>query len=189
MISELLISFLIIAGIVTIFGFESEHYIGILVGLSAALFAALFTVINGKLITGISSFRITKFEMLGGSLVLFIILLINGKIDTQFFIVPTDDWIYLLILGLICTTAAFMVSVWVMKFITPFTVSLSITMEPVYTIIIVLIIDYIRGTQEEHMSVGFYVGTIMIISAIITNAYLKKLARKRKQAEKTAESS
>ncbi|MEX1002235.1 MAG: DMT family transporter [Crocinitomicaceae bacterium] len=179
MFSELFISFAIIAGIITIFGFESEYYLGIITGLLAAFFAALFTVINGNLIHGISSFRITKYEMLGGTLTLFIILLVSGKVNSSILEVQPMDWLYLLLLGLVCTTAAFMVSVWVMKFISPFTVSLSITMEPIYTIILVLLIDYYRGTNQEKMSAGFYVGTLLIIGSIFVNAYLKKRARKK----------
>ncbi|MBD3638052.1 MAG: DMT family transporter [Crocinitomicaceae bacterium] len=184
LVSELILSFAIIAGIVIIFGFETKYYIGIISGLIAAFLAALFTVINGKLITQISSFKITKYEMLGGCLVLFIILICTNKINAASFNLPMMDWIYLLILGVICTSVAFMVSVWVMKYVTPFTVSMSVNMEPIYTILIVLLIGVFNGSQKEVMSRGFYVGALIIIASIFANAYIKKRINRRvKQKE------
>lgn len=184
LISELLLSFCIIGGILIIFGFESQYYWGICFGLLAALFAALFTVINGRFITTISSFNITKYEMLGGSLTLFVILLFSGKVDSNLFTVPALDWVYLIILGIVCTTMAFMVSVWVMKHVTPFTVSMSVNMEPIYTIIIALIIAMYRGSDKEQMSTGFYVGGSVILLSIFTNAYLKKRSKSKIAKEK-----
>jgi drug/metabolite transporter (DMT)-like permease len=72
-----------------------------------------------------------------------------------------------------------MVSVWIMKFVTPFTVSLSINMEPIYAILIALIISYATGKTPEKMSIGFYIGTVIIIGAIFVNAFLKKKRKKR----------
>ena len=83
------------------------------------------------------------------------------------------DWVYLFILAIICTSFAFIISIWVMKVVTPFTVSISVNMEPVYTIIIALIIDWQMGTDKEKMSEGFYLGGAIIILSILIHAYLK----------------
>lgn len=182
-ISELILSFAIIAGILVIFGFESQYSEGIIYGLLSAFFAALFTVINGRLIKNISSFKITKYEMLGGASTLFVILLISGKVDSHLFEVPSMDWVYLIVLGIVCTTVAFMVSVWVMKFVTPFTVSMSVNMEPIYTIIIALLIAGARGSDKEQMSPWFYLGGGIILLSIFANGYIKK----RKKSLKTDE--
>lgn len=179
LLSELILSLCIIGGILIIFGFESHFYVGICFGLLSAFFAASFTVINGKLIGKISSFKITKYEMLGGTVTLFIILLFSGKVDAELFSVSQIDWIYLGILGLVCTTMAFMVSVWVMKYVTPFTVSMSVNMEPIYTIIIALCIALYRGSDKEQMTGGFYLGGSIILISIFANAYLKKRAKTR----------
>lgn len=122
--------------------------------------------------------------MLGGSLTLFVILLFSGKVDSNLFTVPALDWVYLIILGIVCTTMAFMVSVWVMKHVTPFTVSMSVNMEPIYTIIIALIIAMYRGSDKEQMSTGFYVGGSVILLSIFTNAYLKKRSKSKIAKEK-----
>ena len=176
LLSEFILSFAIIGGIATIIGFESHYYMGILFGLISAFLAALFTVINGKFTNRLPSFSITKYEMLGGFLILTIIMAIRGQIEPGLFTISAVDWTYLLILGIVCTTFAFMVSVWIMKFITPFTVSMSVNMEPIYAIIIAVIIDSVKGTHKEEMSSGFYFGAGLILLSIFVNAYLKKRA-------------
>ena len=172
--SEFILGLTIIVGIAIIFGFEGQYYKGIFFGLTAAFLAALFTVLNGQLITKISSFSITKYEMLGALIMLSGVLFFSNQLEMRMFSIERFDWICLTSLGVVCTTIAFMVSVWVMKFVTPFTVSMSINMEPIYAIIIALIIDHYNGTTKEQMTSGFYFGAIIIITSIFLNGYLKK---------------
>jgi drug/metabolite transporter (DMT)-like permease len=169
-VSEIIISLCILSGIIIIFGFEFDYKLGIISGLISAFLAALFTVINGRLIKKMPSFKITKYEMMGAFSISAFALLLNGEIDSDLFNISTKNWTYLFILGVICTTLAFLVSVWVMKFVSPFTVSISINMEPIYTIIIALIFI----PSQDSMSFGFYLGGAIIIGSIFTNAYLKK---------------
>jgi len=131
-------------------------------------------VLNGKHIRTMPSFQITKYEMLGGFMTMAIILAGTNALDQNLFIISTRDWGFLLILGLVCTTAAFLISVWLMKFLTPFTVSMGLNMEPIYAILIALVLDYSRGESTENMSAGFYAGTCIIIGAIFINGYMKK---------------
>lgn len=174
-LSEIVISIFILIGIVIIFGFEIQYVTGIIFGLVSAFLAALFSVLNGKLIKTTSPFSITKYEMLGAVLVSFGIVSFNNEVNVSLFEATNKDWIMLVILGIVCTTVAFMLSVWVMKFLSPFTVSISINMEPIYTIVIAIILNPLK----EQMSVGFYAGGLIIITAIFTNAYLKKIKRKK----------
>ncbi|MFT4601325.1 MAG: drug/metabolite transporter (DMT)-like permease [Arenicella sp.] len=181
-LSEVLLSFAIMIGIVIIFGFETQYAKGIGYGLLSAFFAAFFTVANGRFIKRTSSFKITKFEMLGGFLTLLFILGISGQINSDIISdVRRSDWAYLTILGVVCTTIAFMISVWVMKHVTPFTVSMSINMEPIYTIILALVIAGMRGSTKENMSPGFYGGGLIIIASIFINAYIKKISNSKKK--------
>jgi drug/metabolite transporter (DMT)-like permease len=174
LVSEFILSGAIVAGIAVIIGFEPGYVPGILVGLTSAFLASLFNVLNGKHIRTMPSFQITKYEMLGGFITLALILGVTGDLNTETFNISKSDWIYLLILGLVCTTAAFLVSVWLMKFLSPFTVSMGINMEPIYAIMIALLLDFYRGDDGEKMTFGFYIGTIIIIGSIFFNAYLKK---------------
>jgi drug/metabolite transporter (DMT)-like permease len=168
--SEVVLSVFIMIGIIIIFGFEFEYVLGIITGLTSAFLAALFTVLNGKLIRKTPSFYITKYEMFGALLVSFLLIILTGELNENLVNITIKDITLLLVLGLICTSVAFLVSVWVMKHLTPFTVSLSVNMEPVYTIIIAVLLF----PEKEKMSIEFYIGGIIIIGAIILNALLKK---------------
>ncbi len=178
-VSELILSVVTIVGIIAIFGFEYHYYLGIIYGLICALLSAVFTVLNGQLIKETSPLHITLYEMLGATLTMAIIIAIMGGYHTDMLVGSFMDWGFLLILGIVCTVGAFMASVWIMNYVTPFTVSISLNMEPIYTIIIALIIDYALGTSKEQMSVGFYIGASIIIVAIFTNAYLKNREQKK----------
>lgn len=172
--SEIFLSLAIVVGIMLIIGFEPSYTLGIAIGLISAFLASLFNVLNGKFIKTMPSFEITKYEMLGGFITMSAILWWSGEIDSGLFIVSSSDWIFLTILGVVCTTGAFLVSVWLMKFLSPFTVSMGLNMEPIYAILIALSLDFFRGESSEQMSIGFYFGTIIILGSIFLNAYLKK---------------
>ena len=178
--SELILSLFIIAGIIIIFGFEASYSTGIIVGITSAFLASTFTVINGKMVEKIPSFKITLYEMLGGALTLMCILIFNNKMTLEGLEVTSLDWVYLLILGILCTTVAFLVSVWVMKYLTPFTVSMSLNLEPIYTIILALVIGYFTDSSKEVMSIEFYLGGGMILVAIFVNSFLKRKKAKKK---------
>jgi len=107
--------------------------------------------------------------------------LFSGKIDAIHFNLGLTNWIYLLILAVICTAFAFVASVEVMKELTPFTVSLSINLEPIYGIILA----FIFFGEEEKMSAGFYLGTALILASIFTNVIVKR--RQRRKAKRAAE--
>ncbi len=56
-----------------------------------------------------------------------------------------------------------------MKYISPFTVVLSYNLEPVYGIILALIIF----GEKEQMSIQFYAGAAIIFSSVLLNGILK----------------
>lgn len=176
-ISEILLGLLVVAGLYLIFRFEGEYLSGILTALLSAFLAACFQVINGRLVKGNSPFRITFLEMLGGFLAISVYLAVTGKLTSTAWNLPAMDWIYLLILGSVCTAYAFIESVAVMRELSPFTVLLSINLEPVYGIVLALIIF----GSEERMDPLFYVGAAIILSTVFADVLLKRL-RKRKQS-------
>ena len=177
---ELFLGALVLLGLYFIFQFETDNAIGIILGVIAAFLASLFTVINGKLIKQYDSERISLYELSGGVLAISIYFLLGLADDAFSLEIPTSDLLWLLVLGVICTAFAFVASVEVMKELTPFTVSLSINLEPVYGIILAFLIF----GEEEKMSLGFYLGTILILSSIFVNVWLKRRARKRAQKAK-----
>jgi drug/metabolite transporter (DMT)-like permease len=57
-----------------------------------------------------------------------------------------------------------------MKSLSPFTVSISINMEPIYAIIFALILF----KEDEYMSPMFYLGAVLVMSMIFFNSYIKR---------------
>ncbi len=172
--SEIVLSVFIIVGMILIYGYESNYFEGIFYGVLSALLATIFTALNAKHVENTSSTKITFYEMLGACITMFITILITEPFTYSTFEITNMDLVYLLILGIICTSFAFLLSVYVMKKLSPFTVSISLNLEPIYTILMVLFIDWYMGTENEKMSLGFYLGGTLILSTIFINAYLKK---------------
>jgi len=62
-----------------------------------------------------------------------------------------------------------------MKYISPFTLILTVNLEPVYGIILAF---FIFG-ESEHMSPIFYVASLVMILAIVVNALIKTRKQKK----------
>jgi drug/metabolite transporter (DMT)-like permease len=178
--SEILLSVLSIGGMIMIFGFESHYAYGIFWGLVCALLATVFTLLNAKLIKSQTALTLTAFEMFGAVGISILVLLMTSG-DIKFDPGPENRG-YILILGLLCTGIAFLIGVWVIQHLSPFTVSIAVNLEPVYTILMLACMDLFLGNAINSMSAGFYAGASIIISAVIINAVLK--ARESQKAER-----
>ena len=177
---EVFLGLVVLLGLYFIFQFEMDNAIGIILGIVSAFLASLFTVINGRFIQRYDAERISLYELGGGVIAISLYFLLGFGSETISFNIPMDDLIYILILGVICTAFAFVASVEVMKELTPFTVTLSVNLEPVYGILLALAFF----GDEEKLSSGFYIGTLLILSSIFLNVWLKKLNKRRKERRK-----
>jgi drug/metabolite transporter (DMT)-like permease len=166
---EVLLGLLVICGLYFIFNVEMEYHLGIALGILAAFLGCLFSVINARFIKNHNSVVITTYEMLGGVVALTAYLLLSGDFEMDMIFLSNIDLLYLLILGLVCTSFAFVVMVELMKVLTPFSIAISLNLEPIYAIVLALVVF----GQSEHMNPGFYMGSIVIVSAIMLNGYLK----------------
>lgn len=164
---EVLLGICTLIGLAIIFRAETDHTLGIILALGSAMLAAIFSTLNGIFVRSDQPTRITSYEMIGGA----IGITIYSLFQPDSFSIPVGiDWIWLLILGLICTSLAFVVSIEVMKTLSPFTVSISINMEPIYAIAFALIIFQ----EDEYMSPLFYLGAVIVMSMIFLNGYIKR---------------
>ena len=170
---EIFIGLIIIFALYLIFQFEGSYRLGIAFSLLAALAAAIFGVLNAKLVRNIDPVNISGYEMLGGvigiSLFIPLWIWISGGSLMELFVFNINDIVYLLILSIICTAYAFLASVRIMKVLSPFTVALTINMEPVYGIVLAF---FIFG-EKERMSTEFYLGALIILFAILLNTIIK----------------
>ncbi|UTW64243.1 EamA family transporter [bacterium SCSIO 12741] len=177
---EVIFGVIVISGLFLIFQFEADYHLGIMLSLLAALLAALFGVINGRLVEKAPPGQITLYEMLGGVLGISIYTVLFENWSWADFQPTSLDWIYLLVLGVICTAVAFVVSVQVLRELSPFTVSMSINMEPIYAIILALIFF----GDSERMTPGFYAGALLILGTVLANGLVKaRINRKNRRAD------
>lgn len=173
---EVLFGLVVVAGLAIIFNVEGDYTTGILLALSASFLGALFSVINGKLAVKYNASSISLYELGFGVLFITGYLILNGNFTAEFFVLSQNDLIYLFILASACTAYAFIASVHVMKWISPYTVMLTINMEPIYGIILALLI---LG-DNEYMSPQFYYGAALIIVTVVANGIVKnKISRKK----------
>jgi drug/metabolite transporter (DMT)-like permease len=174
---EVFFGLIVVAGLYIIFNVETDHVWGIILALCSSFLGALFSVINGKFAIKYNASAISFYELLFGMLCISVYLAFSGSFTASFFKISTNDWIYLLILASACTAYAFIASVHVMKWISPYTVMLTINMEPVYGIILALLI---LG-DSENMSPQFYYGAAIILVTVIANGIIKNSQERKKR--------
>ena len=167
---EIFFGILIILGVYFITQAEIKYINGIILGISSALFATLFAIINGKFVKHYSASVISFYEFIAGVFFISMFIIFFGEgFNFEFFNLYTTDWLYLFILASVCTAYAFIAAVYIMKYISPYTLVLSYNLEPIYGIILAIILF----PQSEKMSTEFYFGAIIIIVAVILNGILK----------------
>ena len=170
---ELFLGLVVVAGLYIIFQVEGNYILGITYGLISAFLSALFSVANGLYVKKYDPFIMSFYQLSIGALFITILLLFKGSFTVEFFQLSYNDWMYLLILASICTAYAFSVSIKIMKVLSPYTVMLSINLEPVYGIILALIIF----GDKEKMSPVFYYGALIILLSVILNAIIKNKSK------------
>ena len=166
---EVVMGFIVIAALIYILGTESKYILGYIYGLIASFLATLFTIFNGKYIERIDAAKITMIEMLTGVIIISCVLLYNQDYSTFTSFVSMQDLIYLLILGTICTAGVFVWMTEIMRHITPYSLIMAVNLEPIYSIILALIIF----GDSEMMSASFYIGASIIIAVVFLEGYLK----------------
>lgn len=167
-LSELLLGIGVIIGIYIIFSFQKLFLLGIVVSLFSALLAAVFTVINKSLVATQEPEVVTFYELSAGFIFLSFVLPLYLKLTEQSFIIPSFiDSVYLLLLGLVCTSFAFTISLRALKKINAFTMNLSVNLEPLYSIVLAILIF----KEGKILNTGFFIGTAIILSAVIIHSW------------------
>jgi drug/metabolite transporter (DMT)-like permease len=176
---EVALGLLVISGLLVIFQFENGYWLGLSMALGAAFLSALFSVLNGRLTLRHSPYQITFYEMGAASLVALLFLPIYSYLDGSAIQWSWKglDWLWLLILGGICTVYAFSVSVELMKRLPVFSINLTINLEPVYGILLAVAIF----GEKEKMTDQFYYGTAIILVSVLIYPVLNYWNKRRKK--------
>ncbi len=174
---EIVFGIMVMAGLGIIFGVEPQYKRGMLLALASAFLAAVFSLINGQLVKSEKPSVISLYELGIGTMLLSVYLLITDGFNPTFFRLTTYDWIFIFVLASVCTAYAFIASVKVMRHLSPYTLMLTINLEPVYGIALA----YFLLGDEERMSLPFYLGAGLILATVLANGWLKNKERLKTQ--------
>ncbi len=171
---EVLLGLVIISGIYIIFSYEFHFLEGILFSLLSALLNGLFVVLNRTISLKYHPTVISFYEMIEGVVFITLFFGVTGAFSTQLISMSWIDLFYLLILSFVCTSYAFTAIVDIMKVLSAYNVVLAINLEPVYGIIMA----FFFFPDAERMSIGFYLGALIIIMSVFSYPYLRRKFRK-----------
>tara|TARA_A100001037_G_scaffold123667_1_gene112382 strand:- start:124 stop:954 length:831 start_codon:yes stop_codon:yes gene_type:complete len=166
---EVVMSLIVIGALTYILGADSKHFSGYVFGLTAAFLGTLFTIFNAQYIERVNAAKITMIEMLTGVLIISCLFLFNQDYSIFISFISMSDFCYLLILGTVCTAGVFVWMTEIMKHITPYSLIMAINLEPIYSILLALLIF----GDAEKMSSSFYIGASIIIVVVFLEGYLK----------------
>ena len=172
---EIVFGLIVIIGVYLIVQSELKYLVGMLLGVLSAFLSSLFAVLNGKFLERHTATKISFYEFISGVVFISVVLFFyQDDFYSTVFNLNGSDFIYLFVLASICTAYAFIASVHVMKFISPFTVVLTYNLEPVYGIVLAFLIF----PKTETMSPLFYVGALIILVTVLLNSIFKRKKRR-----------
>lgn len=172
---EIVIGLIIIVAILLIFSVEGKYWLGAGLGVFAALTSSLFGVINGVLVKEIKPAVLSFYELFFALIGLLIYFAFTNSITINQFNIDTNSWIGILLLSLVCTVYPFIASVNLSKYLSPYTILLTVNLETVYGIIWAIIFF----NENKDVKSTFYIGVIIILFAVFLNAFIKKQSQKK----------
>ncbi len=164
--SEVLISFISIAGVLLIFSLDVRYRLGIALGLLSAALYSIFAILNVNVAarTGEDTPTMLLWELVGGALFLTLCIPLQARVLPAEPILPVgSDWIWLLLLGSVFTIVPFLFQLQALRKLSAFTVNLTYNLEPVYSIALAALLFH------EHREVGwsFWLGLALIILSVL----------------------
>jgi drug/metabolite transporter (DMT)-like permease len=172
---ELVFGAMVIGALCIIFRVETQYTTGIILGILAALTSSVFGVLNGFYVKrGHDGVHISLYEMFGGLLGMTCFVLIAHPYPGPLIEMSQENFWYLLLLGLVCTSLPFLISLRILKTISPYTVSLTLNLETVYGIIFAYFIFH----EDKQLTVYFYIGAAIILSTVFLNGWMKSREKK-----------
>lgn len=173
-LTEMVLAILVSLGLAIIYHSDLEMAFGLSISILSAFACSIFTMINRNLVKDQNPIFLTTWEMVFAFVGMLLAIPILSSLDllkAQSFPLPTGwDWINLLFLSWVCTVFAYTTAVHLMKKFTAFAMNLTVNLEPVYGILLGLLIF----GQKEQMQPMFYVGLLMILGGVFLYPILQK---------------
>lgn len=196
---EILMGGLALVGMYCIYSFQDLYALGIIFGIVAALLAAVFTIYNKRIANEYPARTMVFYEMTTGFIVVSLLLpvLFYYLPDTVLLPQQADfsqltehlpasllkapaDWVWLVIMALCCTVWAQTLALNALKKLSSFTVALSVNMEPVYGILLAVLLF----REDKELNLGFVLGMTLICFSVIWQTRQMIVADRKRAAEK-----
>ncbi len=169
---EVIMGAVVMAGLYLIFRFEFDKVAGLLVAIFSAMLSSLFTVINSRFTQRLPALVISFYELAGAFLTSLILLglYLWNEGQTADMLIPQRpmQWLWLLLLAGVCTVYAYTAGVQLLRKFSPYLAVLTVNLEPVYGIMLAVLIF----GKSENMTPGFYAGTLVILIAVLAYPFL-----------------
>lgn len=173
---ELLLGLMCMAGIYIIFHFDTRYKTGILLGVAAAALSALFSILNKQMVNAkADGLQMTFWEMSGALITLSVAMPAYVMLRGDSMLPAPLDWLWLLILALVCTVWAFFLQLQALQHISAVTLNLTYNLEPVYGIILA----FIFFQENQYLHSTFFAGLIFIALAVAIQMWRVKQGRDR----------
>ena len=168
----------IILGIILLTGVGEAYYKAIVVGLISAFLAALFSVLNKKFLNAQNSISVSVVELSSGFLLISLCYPFVKDLfpQTQWF-PAQQDWLWLGLLGIACTSLAYVLALNSLKHISAFTSNLIINLEPIYGILLAIVLL----NEAQDLNLSFYSGTSVILMAVILHPVINAVQKRRRK--------
>lgn len=189
--TEVVLGIFVILGIILIAGVGKDYFKAIYLGLISAFLASLFSSLNKKHLNQNPPLSVSFIELISAFVILFIYIIFQNKqFSFQVFSLNIDPsvkynsllgleihpFVYLLVLGLLCTTLAYVLALKALKHISAFSANLAVNLEPIYGIILAVLLF----PESEKLGWQFYLGTTIVLMSVFLHPML--LRRERKKA-------
>ena len=172
---EVVIGLIIMGAIALIFSIETQYWLGIVLGIIAAFTSSVFGVFNSLLAQQLRAGIISFYELGAALLGLTVFVLLKGDMTTAFFELDKTSVLGLCLLSVVCTVFPFIASVNLSKYISPYTIVLTVNLETVYGIVWAILFY----NENKEVQPTFYIGVCIIFAAIFLNSYLRKRNEKK----------
>ncbi|HLQ79206.1 MAG TPA: DMT family transporter [Terriglobia bacterium] len=170
-VRELFFGIAVIPGVALVVGGTPSYMrAGVAVGVLSAFFVAIFGSLNKRFIDHGDALSITGLEMGAGALVLALASPLFPKSEAAFVIPDRHDAILLFVLAMGCTLLPFALSLVALRHLTAFATGLAVNMEPVYAILLAIVIF---GEQKE-LGAAFYAGVGIIFVVVFSHPFLAR---------------
>jgi drug/metabolite transporter (DMT)-like permease len=165
---EIFLGFFAIAGILIIYNTHIQFSTGIVIGLLSSLFTVLVSVLNKGIVDKHNPENITLYQLSGGFLGLTILLPLFQLFFPEKWATPSPwDWVWLVVLSWLCTILTFFLYIRALKKVSAFTMNLTLTLEPLYGIILA----FLLYKENKLFSQWFYVGFALIALAVVLHMW------------------